>query len=122
MTPTPISPHVSAPRRRAFLARLEECGNVSEATRCADARRSNLYLDRKNDPDFAAAWADAMTACMTVRADVADDFLYRLGVKGLGNARLYQNRVVFYEQEYNVQALLHWLKHNHPKYSEKNPG
>ena len=63
-----------------------------------------------------------MTAYMTVRADVADDFLYRLGVKGLGKARLYQDRVVFYEQEYNVQALLHWLKHNHPKYSEKNPG
>ena len=57
MIPTPISPHVSA-------------------------RRSNLYLDRKNDPDFAAAWADAMTACMTVRADVADDFLYQIGSRG----------------------------------------
>ena len=86
------------------------------------ARRSNLYLDRKNDPDFAAAWADAMTACITVRTDVADDFLYQIGVKGLGRARLYQDRVVFYEQEYNVPALLHWLKHNHPRYSGKNPG
>ena len=66
------------------------------------ARRSNLYLDRKNDPDFASAWADDMAACMTVRADVADDFLYQIGVKGMGRARLYQDRVVFYEQEYNT--------------------
>ena len=53
---------------------------------------------------------------------MADDFLCQIGGKGMNRAKTYQDGVILYEQMYSFPALKYWLKHNHPKYSEKNPG
>lgn len=45
--------------RSAFLRIFSETCNVSEACRAAKIGRSAAYAWRNDDPDFAAAWADA---------------------------------------------------------------
>lgn len=45
--------------RKAFIQRLSETCNVSEAARCARISRTAAYEWREDDPGFAAAWKDA---------------------------------------------------------------
>ena len=46
--------------RQAFLDSLRVTGNVSAAARLVGKARASLYRMRRNDPDFAAAWQDAL--------------------------------------------------------------
>lgn len=50
----------TAKKRKAFLAALAECGNVSRAAEAAHCTREGAYKLRGTDPDFAAAWDDAL--------------------------------------------------------------
>ncbi|HEX5269601.1 MAG TPA: hypothetical protein VFW33_03890 [Gemmataceae bacterium] len=56
------SQSVARPRRweRKFLAELRRSGNHSAAARAAKIDRTVPYKARQDDPDFAAAYADAM--------------------------------------------------------------
>lgn len=48
--------------RPAFLADLAEWCNVTHACAAAGVDRKTAYKDRANNPDFAAAWDDAIEA------------------------------------------------------------
>jgi hypothetical protein len=50
--------------RAAFLAELRRRGNVSDAARAATIDRTTAYLWRKNEPEFAAAWDEAIEAAI----------------------------------------------------------
>lgn len=46
--------------KETFLAALADCPNVSAAARLAGVTRQNAYQTRDVDPEFKAAWDDAV--------------------------------------------------------------
>lgn len=48
------------PVESAFLRALSATANVTEAARAAGISRQTAYERRESDPDFAAAWRDAL--------------------------------------------------------------
>ena len=59
--------------RCKFLATLAECCNVSEAARSAGVTRKTAYDWRNSDPDFAAAWEEAIEEAADKLEQVAWD-------------------------------------------------
>lgn len=59
---TPHTPHPKKGRdwAPAFLAALAASPNVSAAAKAAGIDRKTAYNRQKSDPDFAAAWDDAL--------------------------------------------------------------
>ena len=51
-------------RKRLFLAALERTGNVSEACRAVGWSRPTAYGWRSADPEFAAAWEEALAVAV----------------------------------------------------------
>ena len=47
-------------RRRAFLDQLAACSNVTRAVKAVGLSNAAAYELRARDPDFAAAWEDAL--------------------------------------------------------------
>jgi hypothetical protein len=58
--PTPKKGSPSPQWRGRFLTALAACGNVSHAARAARVGRDTAYQHRRQDAEFAAAWADAI--------------------------------------------------------------
>lgn len=58
----PISPE----QRQHFLAELAVDANVARSARAASIGTGSLYRLRKSDPDFAAAWAEAIDTALAV--------------------------------------------------------
>jgi hypothetical protein len=52
--------HVSRSWRATFLAALAETSNVTEAADAAGVNTSRAYNARREEPDFARAWRDAL--------------------------------------------------------------
>lgn len=53
--------------KEPFLKVLRECGNVFEACKAVKINRLNAYRERKNNPDFAEQWQEAIDdACDTL--------------------------------------------------------
>lgn len=52
-------PHRKEQWKAAFLKRLSETGNVTEAAEYVSVERSNVYKERYRDPTFAVAWDEA---------------------------------------------------------------
>lgn len=46
--------------KERFLAHLALSGNVSEASRVAGVERATMYFWRRNNPEFASAWNEAL--------------------------------------------------------------
>jgi len=65
--PARIHLGLTADRRAKFLAALRECGNAAEAVRRASNGRCSkktFYDARHRDPEFAAAWEEAMAVAL----------------------------------------------------------
>jgi len=65
--PERICRDLTPERREAFLVALAECGVVSSAARRASSGRSSkstFYDERHRDPEFAAAWDEAMAEAL----------------------------------------------------------
>lgn len=54
----------SAASRRLFIKHLRKSGNVTRAAEAAGVSRNQLYLVRRDDPDFARAWEEALEGAM----------------------------------------------------------
>lgn len=50
--------------RRLFIKHLRKSGNVTRAAEAAGVSRNQLYLARRDDPDFALAWEEALEGAM----------------------------------------------------------
>lgn len=59
MASNPVT-DVTPEKREKFLNKLREIPNVSRACRLAKVSRMTVYRLKESDPDFAAAWADAL--------------------------------------------------------------
>lgn len=60
MPETPDNPTIQRAWKDAFLASLADTPNVSQAARLAGVNRQHAYEVRELDPEFKAAWDDAI--------------------------------------------------------------
>lgn len=65
--------------RVAFIDELRKRGNVSEAAAASGIGRRTAYELRDRDPDFAAAWEDAINAAV----DAMEGEAWRRAVEGV---------------------------------------
>ena len=71
--------HVSfTPRRKAvFISAISEGASAKKAAELAGVARNTPYYQKKQDPEFADAWADAMER----QADGLEDALHDLAIE-----------------------------------------
>lgn len=93
-----------------FLVELRATGNVSAAARAAGTCRSRCYDARRRDPDFAAAWADALEEA----ADRLEMEAFRRAVEGVGEDRFFRGDVVGRVTRYSDRLLMFLLKARRP--------
>lgn len=72
-------------RRTAFLDRLRASANVSAAARAAGLSRSSAYALRGRDPDFRAAWDEALEEAL----DDLEAELRRRAIEGVDKPVFY---------------------------------
>lgn len=65
-------------RKRKFLEALAKTGNVTKSARSVGVSREVLYLHRRNDASFDAAWAEAHT----LGIDALEDEGFRRAMNG----------------------------------------
>lgn len=80
----------SEERKKRFLEHLSVSGNISEAGRVAEVRRSTLYLWKETDQDFSSRWEDALEEA----ADALEAEARRRAVEGYDEPITYAGRVV----------------------------
>jgi hypothetical protein len=96
----------TAELRAAFLSALAEHGFVTRAARSAGINRDTARKARKNDPAFAAAWAEAMAEYVENLEAEADRRAYR----GTARPVFYQGEKCGEIQEYSDTLLIFRLK------------
>lgn len=92
---------VPYPWREPFLAALREVPVVSRAAAACGIERRTAYVHREKDPEFAAAWDDAMEAGV----DRAEQEAFRRAVEGTDKGVWHMGNLVGTERVYS-DALL----------------
>lgn len=62
---------ITKEQQARFLLRLEESGIAARAARQTDLKPSDLYVLRRNDEDFKAAWDESLEIGMKACEDLA---------------------------------------------------
>lgn len=96
--------------RQAFLDSLRVTGNVSAAARLVGKARASLYRIRRNDPDFAAAWQDALEEAV----DWLELEALRCAVEGTEENRFSKGEIVGTITRYSDCLLMFLLKARRP--------
>lgn len=101
-----------------FVAALAKSPNITAACQRAKVSRSWAYAQRTDDPEFAAAWDEALEMAL----DKAVGEAYRRGVEGVITKIKYTpdgSKVVERTREYSDTLLMFLLKAHRPeKYKE----
>jgi hypothetical protein len=99
------------------VARLYEHGNVTLAARSIGLSRQALYQAREQDPEFAAAWEEAVESYIDLLEAECD----RRAVHGVRQPVLYKGAVVDVDyRAYSDSLLMFRLKALRPdKYRER---
>lgn len=79
-----------------FLAALENVPVVSHAARAAGVDYRNVWTVRKNDPEFAKAWDEALEAGI----DKAEQEAFRRAVVGFEEPVIHQGRLAYLYERY----------------------
>jgi len=94
--------------QKAFLAALENTGSVTRAAEAAKIGRWNVYDAKRNDPQFAALWeqaldqgADALEDEARRRAFDGSDVLIMFLLKGLRPHKFRESRATIPPAELN---------------------
>jgi hypothetical protein len=80
----------------AFCAALAETCQVAKAAAAVGISRYTAYIWRKNDPEFAARWDDAMRAGLLV----LEDEMHRRAIDGVAEPVLHQGQVTYLTEYY----------------------
>lgn len=94
------------PWREVFLASLREVPVVARACEAVGIERSTAYRRREDDPEFAAAWDDAMETGI----DRAEQEAFRRAVQGTDKGVWHQGVLVGSEKVYSDSLLALMLK------------
>ena len=111
---------VSESKRDTFLARLEECGQVSKSAKLSSVDPATLYRERKNNPEFAKQWEEAIALSRTARFYNAEDALYKRGVDGWLEPVYYQGKKVGTVRKFDGRLLIALLEAEAPKKYRSN--
>lgn len=104
------------PWRDAFLASLREVPVVARACEVVGIERSTAYRRRDDDPEFSAAWDDAMETGI----DRAEQEAFRRAVQGTDKGVWHQGVLVGSEKVYSDALLALMLKARRKKvYAER---
>lgn len=89
-----------------FLETLAQTGNVSKASEAAKLDRSNFYLLRKRDEEFAKAWDEALD----ISKGVLHDEALRRAVDGVDKPVYQGGKKVGTVREYSDTLLIFMIK------------
>ena len=92
------NPTNATAKKTAFITALRETGIVRRACERAEIDRPTVYLWRQSDPEFKAAWEDALE-------DATDEVEHSLYDQAVSRR--------------NVAATIFYLKNNREKYREE---
>ncbi len=98
-----------------FLDALEETGNVRESADIAGVGRNSVYLWRRDDEAFKAAW-DARVACY---GDMLEAEAFRRAFHGIDKPIFYEGAQCGTIREYSDGLLARMLVRFKPEYSDK---
>lgn len=111
-----MRPDRTAKKRRDFLARLSEVGNVSHACLHARIPRRTAYDWRAQDPEFAAAW----DAALDVGIDALEDEAMRRALEGTDEPVFYKGEECGAIRRYSDTLTIFLLKAHRPdKYKDR---
>lgn len=112
----PEMTELTAKKREAFILALAVTGNVSAACKKAKVSRQTVYLYKREDPAFAAAWDEAEAIYVELLEAEAD----RRAAKGTLKPVFYKGAKVGTVREYSDTLLMFRLKALRPdKYRER---
>lgn len=100
---------------KKFLDALEACGNVKQAAEDSGISKNSVYLWRRDDPDFKAAW-DARIADY---GDMLEAEAFRRAYHGIDKPVFQQGMQVGTIREYSDGLLARMLVRFKPEYSDK---
>lgn len=109
--------HFTPERRTKFLELLRKRPNVTAAAEAVEVSKKTAYDAYHRDPDFAAAWNEAINGAM----DDAEEELYRRGVEGWLEPVFYQGQEVGTVRKFSDTCLARFLQAHRPnKYADKH--
>jgi len=108
---------VVTPRKRAkFLKALAKSGVIDWSAKQAGFSRTTAWRLKQADPEFSAAWQEAIDAAM----DDLEKEAHRRARHGCKQAIFYKGSVVGSKREYSDTLMIFLLKANRPeKYRER---
>jgi len=107
---------VAQKKRDAFLEHLRHCGCVLDACRGVGLHPHTLYRRRKSDPEFAAAWEEALE----IGLDVLESEALRRAMHGDEEPVFYQGQQVGVVRKRSDALLMFLLRTRRPaKYRER---
>jgi hypothetical protein len=99
---------MSKPWKNAFLTALENTGTIRTAAKAANVHYTTVYREKKDDPDFAAAWensievaADTLEDEARKRAFAGSDVLLIFLLKGMRPEKFRESRSTIPPAELN---------------------
>jgi lysophospholipase L1-like esterase len=99
-----------------FLSVLRKTANVSEAARATNIARMSLYSRKQTDPEFSAAWNDAVDEA----SDKLEQEAWRRAVEGWEEPVFYQGEECGAVRKYSDRMLELLLKGHKPeKYRDR---
>lgn len=102
-----IQQTLAAKRRQVFLKVLARTGKVIEAARAVGlSDTTSLYLARRDDEDFAAAWDAAVLAS----SDLLEEAAWDRAVHGVEEPILFKGEVVATKTNYSDTLLIRMLE------------
>jgi hypothetical protein len=96
---------------KAFLTMLEETGSVTAAAKAANISRVTVYAHKRDDPDFAREWDEALDRA----ADTLEDEARRRATEGIEEAIYHKGEKVGTVRKYSDVLLMFLLKGIRPQ-------
>jgi hypothetical protein len=94
-----------------FLRALRRTPVVAWACKSAGVRKNTAYAHRKDNPEFAAEWEEALAEGIGRLEREA----FRRAVEGVRKAEYYKGEIVGYEREYSDTLMVLLLKSHAPE-------
>jgi hypothetical protein len=89
-------------------------GVVTRAVKCVKVSHPQIYAWRKEDPEFAKAWA----AAIDIGADVLEQEVHRRAVEGADVPVIYQGEITAWYKQASDTLLMFLLKARRPQFRE----